>query len=285
MARSISTIYDEIAAAKDSQAALSNLAPASDNSQELMAALLSSSRVAIWRLWAYVVAVSLHTHEVLWDLYKAEVERIALESTVGTLRWYQATCMAFQLGDSLAFDTARQKYGYAVLDATKRIVKRCAVSESAQGLVFKVAKLSGSNPLGLSLQETQSLAGYLKKVRFAGTRLQVVSGSGDILVVNATVFYDPIEPLATLKANVETAIKAYVANLPFDGQLLTNGLIDSLQVVQGVKDVQLTTVLTRQSLAATAVPIARSHTPYYGYYVISQAAGETLGDTLTYQPQ
>jgi hypothetical protein len=285
MARTIADIYAEIAAAKDSQAALAELAPDADTAQELMTALTSSSRVAIWRLWAYVTAVAIHTHEVLWDLYRAEVEKRAAEAIVGTLRWYQATVLAFQLGDALTYNSATGKYVYSVLDVTKQIVKRCAVRETAQGLVFKVAKLSGLVPVGLSLQEAQAVAGYIKAVRFAGTRFQVVSGAGDILIVTATVFYDPIEPLATLKAAVESAIKAYVANLPFDGELLVNRLIDAVQAVQGVRDFQVVSVSTKQSVAAPIIVVNRAHVPYYGYYVNSSASGETLADTITYTPQ
>jgi hypothetical protein len=285
MARTIADIYAEVSAAKDSQAALAELAPDADTAQELMTALTSSSRVAIWRLWAYVTAVAIHTHEVLWDLYRAEVEKRAAEAIVGTLRWYQATVLAFQYGDALTYNPATGKYGYAVPDVTKRIVRRCAVRETPQGLVFKVAKLSGQVPMGLTTQEAQAVSGYIKQVRFAGTRFQVVSGEGDILIVSATVFYDPIEPLTTLKGAVEAAIKGYVANLPFDGELLINKLIDAVQLVQGVRDFQVVTVTTKQSVAAPIVAVNRAHVPYYGYYVNSSASGETLADTITYTPQ
>lgn len=284
MARTIAEIYAEIVAHKDSQAALNGLAPTADNLPDLADDLSSNSRVAIWRLWAYTTAVGIYTHEVLWDIFKKEVETIAANAITGTLRWYQEQVLLFQFGDLLTYDSNTGKYGYSTIDPTKRIVNRCAVIETAQGLVIKAAHETGGVVSGLSLAEATALSGYVRKIRFAGTRVQVISGNGDILKVSATIYYDPIVPLATVKADVKAAIQNYVANLDYNGELVVNNLIDKVQQVSGVQDVQVAQAQTKPNSSFGWHTIVRAHVAVYGYYTISTTTGEQLDDTLTYVP-
>lgn len=283
MARSIGTIYGEIVAQKDSQAALSALAPNADTEQQLLAALTSTSKVAIWRLWAYVTAVAIYTHEVLWDLFKAEVQDKADAAIAGTALWYQAQVFAYQHGDTLEYDPATGKYGYAALDESAQIVKRCAVIEQASGVVaFKVAKLDAGIPVGLDAGELTALSLYIKKVRFAGTRFSLTSGAGDIIRIEATVYYDGVVPLATITANVKSAVENYIGALPFNGELLLSKLTDVIQSVTGVIDVVLVAVETKEIDADPYQVIDRVHVPVYGYYRIDDEPGNTLDDTLTF---
>lgn len=286
MARSIGTIYAAIVADKDAQASLASLAPAMDTEQGLLASLNSSSKVAIWRLWAYITAVAIYTHEVLWDLFKAELETIAANAIVGTLPWYQAQVFAFQNGDPLVYNSQTGKYGYAALDAAKQIVKRCAIVEQQDGVLgFKVAKLSAGLPVALSSPEQTSLAAYIKKIRFAGTRFTLISGAGDLLKITATIYYDGVIPSATIKTNVEAAIGAYVGGLPFNGEFLLSRLVDTIQAVTGVADVVLVTAQTKQAAPDVYATISRVHVPVYGYYQLDSSSGNTLTDTLTYIAQ
>lgn len=283
MARSIGTIYGEIVAQKDSQAALSALAPSADTEQQLLAALTSTSKVAIWRLWAYVTAVAIYTHEVLWDLFKAEVQAKADAAIAGTALWYQAQVFAYQHGDTLEYDPATGKYGYAALDESAQIVKRCAVIEQPNGVVaFKVAKLDSGLPVGLEAGELTALSQYIKKIRFAGTRFSLTSGAGDIIRIEATIYYDGVVPAGTISANVKVAIEAYIGALPFNGELLLSKLTDTIQAVTGVIDVVLTQVETKEIDINPYEAIDRVHVPTYGYYRIDDEAGNTLDDTLTF---
>lgn len=284
MARSIGTIYGEIVAYKDSQSAISALAPTADTEQQLLSALTSTSKVAIWRLWAYITAVAIYTHEVLWDLFRAEVQANADAAIAGTALWYRQQVFAYQHGDTLVYDPATGKYGYAALDEPAQIVKRCAVIEGLDGVVaFKVAKLSSGVPVGLSSPELTALAQYIKQIRFAGTRFTLTSGNGDIIRVQATIYYDGVVPLATITANVKAAIEAYIGALPFNGELLLSRLTDEIQEVEGVVDVVLASVQTKIIPTADPyTPINRRHVPVYGYYNIDTDSGNTLDDTLTF---
>lgn len=283
MTRTIAEVYQEIVSYKDSQSPLNELAPNADTEQQLLTDLTSNSKVAIWRLWAYITAVAIHTHEVLWSLFKTEVQEIAALAITGPAIWYQLQVFLFQYDDSIFYNTTTNKYEYEVIDETKRIVKRCAVLENeTEILTLKVAKEENGDLIALTNDEQMSLAAYIKKIRFAGTRFQIVSGNGDILKVNGAIYYDGIHSRATVQNNVENAIIEYIAGLPFDGKLFLIRLIDKIQLVEGVIDVAFTNVQTKPLASNNFTTINRLHTPQFGYYIIDDTVGNRLQDTLMY---
>jgi hypothetical protein len=236
--------------------------------------------VAIWRIWAWIVATAIYVHEVYFDLFKIEIESIASSATVGTVDWYVATIKLFQFGDSLILQGL--KYVYPILDTTKQIVKRCAIEEKQDGsLRIKVAKVDSSNNLIAldTVSEVPALISYIKKIRFAGTRFTVFTNNGDYLKVFYTVYYDPIISIATLQMNVETAIVAFVTNLNFNGELLVSKLTDVIQTVTGVKDV----VFVSGEASFNGVnynSFTRLYVPDGGYFVIDP--NNPLVNTITY---
>lgn len=286
MARTIAEIYAAIVADKDAQTSISALAPTADTEQQLLTALNSTSKVAVWRLWAYITAVAIWTHELIWDTFRVEVQAIADAAYTGTAVWYQAQVLAYQHDDTVTWDATVGKYKYATIDPTKQVVKRCAIVEGSDTvLTFKVAKLNLGQPIALSSPEQTGLSSYINKIRFAGTRYVIISGNGDILKITGNIYYDGSIDPATIKTNVEAAILAYIGQLPFNGQFRLTALTDAIQTVEGVQDVYLTNVSSKTISGNPYVAILRAATPLYGYFVISTTGGETLTDTLTYIAQ
>jgi len=284
--RTIGEIYAEIVAYKDSQSAILALAPTADTEQQLLTALNSTSKVAIWRLWAYITAVAIWTHESLWELFRIEVQKVADSAIVGTVPWYQAQVFAYQHGDTLDYDPVTGKYAYVAIHTGVQIVKRCAVIEQPDGvLAFKVAKLSSGAPVALDAPEQSALVLYLKKIRFAGTRFTLLSGNGDIIRIQATIYYDGVVPSGTISTNVQAAVTNYIGSLPFNGELLLSTLVDKIQAVEGVLDVVLVSAQTKTIISDPYTSIVRVHVPLYGYYKIDTTSGNTLADTLTFIPQ
>ena len=74
MARTILEILDDIITEKETHAELDNLQPKPDNSQTFLDDLTTTSKVAIWRLWAFTTAVAIFAHEKIFDSHKLEVE-------------------------------------------------------------------------------------------------------------------------------------------------------------------------------------------------------------------
>lgn len=283
MARSIQVIYEQMISFKDSQAALAPYLPAADTQKALFDDINSNSKVAIWRLYAYIVSVAIYLHEVLFDFFRAEIEAKVKNGIWGTIYWYKQKCLAFQFGDTVTYNAANGAFEYSVIDPSKQIVTRCSIVEGINTfLIFKVAKGVTGALQALDVAEKLALESYLKKVRFAGTWVQVVSGSGDILQVGLTIYYDPIVPEILVHDNVKIAINNYVENLDFGDEFLIIRMIDEIQKVAGVKDVTTTNIKSKPSTTLPWLNIVRNRVPEYGYFVIDSNAGGTLDDTLNY---
>ena len=174
MARQITEIYDEIIAEKESQATLTGLQPAIDDSQTLLADLTSTSKVAIWRLWAFLMAVAIWTHEKVFDLFREEIEETAKNLKVGTTVWYQQEAFRFQNGDAVTWNGSQ--YIYDPITPANQIIKRAAVQEGANRVVIKVAKLDGNgDPIPLTAGENAAYTAFVELDKIAGTNVQIIS--------------------------------------------------------------------------------------------------------------
>lgn len=234
MARTILEIYDEIILEKENQTSLSGLLPASESSSNLLAALTSGSKVAVWRLWAYTMAVAIHIHEQLWDIFLDDAKAIIRQAAAGTAAWYQKMMYLWQYGDSMTWNG--NQYVYDPVDPSKQIITRCAIEERGDGVVvIKVAK--GEEQLEkLTATELAALESYVHKIKFAGTRAAVFSLDPDQVTINYNIYYDPIIPVQDTKAGVQATIERFLASLPFNGTFNITKFTDALQSVEGVKD-------------------------------------------------
>ena len=196
MARTISEIFASIQTARAADPTLS--------------ALTSPSATALHRLLAYLVAVALWTHETLWDRHRADVDAAIARAVPGIPKWYADQVLKFQLGDTLTVDDDGIRYPAGSTGA--RIVTRAVAKENdLTGKLFvKVAKkgATAGTLSSLSPAELTQVRGYLDRIRFAGTRLEVVSRAADRLRVTGEVYYDPLVDLPALKAAVRAAADA-----------------------------------------------------------------------------
>lgn len=274
MARSIQEIFDAIVAEKEAQGTLSGLLPANTSHADLLADITSNSKVAIWRLWAHVVAVACFVEESLWDAFKVELEAIAASAPAGTTRWYRDRILEFQFGDQLEYISNR--YRYAVEDLTKRIVALCAVTERNDGLVLvKAAKLVNDVPTQLDAAEKTALEAYARLIKFAGVRLTVISEPADILRLVYDIHYDAQVPLATVQNDVAEAIDNHIENLPFDGILSITRLTDAIQAVSSVVDPFFISA-TGTEVGSTPESIVREYNSTAGYLTINDPVSTTF---------
>lgn len=282
MARSIQEIYDEMIDEKENQTSLSGLTPTPETYANFLAQLASSSKVAIWRLFIYIVATSIYTFEVLLDRFKVDIEDLAAQSETGTLRWHQERALDFQFGDVLIYEDG--KYKYATIDESLQVVKRCSTAERSNGVVvIKTAKLDGSGlPEPLSAAELAGLEDYFSDIKFAGTFLDIVSFPADDLKLEYNIYYSAQIPLADIQTAVFAAVNAYIEELPFDGVLNINKLTDALQVVEGVVDPFFENAEAKYG-ALPYVPFDREYLSNAGYLKIDPAF--PLLNTFTFTPR
>jgi hypothetical protein len=156
---------------------------------------------------------------------------------------------------------------------------------------IKVAK--SEPPTALSGAQTSALQSYINVIGCAGINYLVSSSTSDKLYVDADIYYQGMYS-DVISANVIAAIDAYLAGLPFDGQLLISDLDVTIRGVEGVKDVVLKNVRARANgtalgsatyLVEDAQTVIRFWNTVAGYVVGEDTVSNTLADTLNFISQ
>lgn len=231
MARSIQDIQQEILRAKDNEPAL--------------AELNSTSKVAVWRLWIYIIAFVIHTLERIFDQHKKEVAEALSEQKPHTPRWYRNMALTFQYGFDLIPDTDKFNNTGKTEDEIEnsKIVKYSAVTESEteSRLIVKIATEQGGELQPISTGQKASFDAYMQEIRDAGVKITTINYLPDILKLQMEIYRDPLVldengmSIRTGEKPVEKAIKEYLKQLPFNGELVLAHLVDALQKVEGVR--------------------------------------------------
>jgi hypothetical protein len=281
MAREISVIETQIIDSKDADPILS-------------AKLTSTSKRAIWRLWAFVCAVAISILEQLMDQNKIEVETLVSQAAPGTPQWLQAQVFKFQYSSTSpqVIQLINLAPQYPTVDPSLRIVTRCSVTTDLANIVtVKTAK--NEPPEALASLELDALASYIHQIGVAGIQYNVVSLAADRLYVQAQVYYTGLFS-SVIKTNVILAIDNYLAGIPFNGQIKVSELEEAILDVDGVTDVILQNVVARADSTAFGSGTAlvsgntinsRLWPTLAGYAISEDTAGQTLADSLTFISQ
>lgn len=237
MARTITTIYDELVAEMASYDSMTGLSTGADYAAALISKLDSGSRVAIWSLYLWVVAFGIWTLEQLFDNHKAEVEVMAAATISGNAAWLVRQAKVFEAGNSSIVVTPSFTVSYAVSNPEARIVSHAAVTREYGRAVLKVAKAYSGLPVPLSDLELGQLATYINHVMYAGSKVVVVSRAADKMKVGGTIYYDGLLNPADVEAAIEAKLSAYLNVAPFDSLISLAKVTDQIQSVDGVLDI------------------------------------------------
>lgn len=228
---------------------------------------LSTSRVAEWRLWTYVVAAAIHAFEVILDLFRSEVDELSTRITVGTKRWYGEMCYRFQNGHTLVFDQETSSYRYAEDDPDSRIVKAVAVNEGYKMISIRVAKTDAEGRIvPLSESERKNLADYIDTIHTTGIPTTIVSTTADTIRYNLNVYYDPSASSGAARENVNKALEAFKTSLSFDARFYAQRLVDAVMHAEGVVTVKLMALEHRTSTETDFTPVDVSVELAAGYF-------------------
>ncbi|MPS74019.1 MAG: nucleotidyltransferase [Chryseobacterium sp.] len=228
--------------------------------EPLLAGLNSTSKTSIWRLFIYCVAFGIWMLELLFDTHKAEIDTALANQKKGSELWYRNMALAFQYGFALIPDTDQfdnMNYTEDQISASK-IIKYAAVtpSETESRLIVKVATENSDGILS-PIDDTQKTAFdfYFSEINYAGVKYTVINYAPDRLKLVLTIKVDPkvidltgtkilMSAIDVGSKPVEEALKEFMKELPFDGKLVLNALVDKLQKVQGVVNPVLDSAMT-----------------------------------------
>lgn len=261
MARTIKEIQDGIILSLQEQSGLS----------------LSTSKVAEWRLWTYIVAVAIYTFEIILDAFRLEMDALTYKITPGTVRWYAEMCYRFQNGHELAFDADKAMLYYPQDDADARIVKVVAIREETNRLVIKAAKQDDTGKMvPLSLEERHNFAGYIDAVKFAGVDTNIISTTGDKIRYRMEVYYDPSTPATTVNENIVSALETFKSSLGFDSMIYTQKFIDAVMHAEGVITCKLLSMQRKGSTDKDFIEVDICSELVSGYFEYDAESSLTL---------
>lgn len=254
------------------------------------------STASVESILFYVFAVCAYAIERLTESHLSDVSTLLATLRPHTLTWYQARALAFRYGESVDDESA--DYATAETADTVKPIAQCAVGEAeAGGLTIKVATTDDDGNLTyLPTEQKTAFAKYMNRIKDAGIKLNIVTQSGDRLRLNLTVYVDgtvynedgtlisePTKP-------VETAIREYLTQLPFNGELVLEHLTDYLQTVSGVEVPHINSAYTAhrdtstgQSDYSDLTAINVRVTPASGYFVVSFDSADSWASSITYK--
>ncbi len=250
-------------------------------SNEVLSEMNSTSKVANYRLYVFVVSFSIWVLENLFDTHKREVNDIIEAKMPHRSSWYRTKALAFQYGFDLIQDTDKfDNTGYTdeEIEASK-IIKYSAVTKSGGQLYIKIATEAGGVLTPIAPEIKESFDAYMDEIADAGVKYLVVNHLPDILLLNIQIYRDPLvldaNGMSIINANypVQDAINEYMKELPFNGELVLLHLIDKLQKVEGVNiphivnaESQVIDINTNEYL--DPAPINVKTVPVSGYFTI-----------------
>lgn len=207
-------------------------------------ALTSTSKTAVWRLILWIVAYAISVHESIFDQYKKEVSLLIQEEKAHSERWYRNKALAFQYGFSLLTDDDQfNNVGYDddKIEGSK-IIKYSAVTQSddKSRLIIKIATELGGKLSPITADEKTAFESYIAEIKDAGVQTTVINYLPDKLQLFLKIKRDPnvidSNGISILNGNepVKEAINKLLKELPFNGELVLNTVIDRLQVIDGV---------------------------------------------------
>ena len=217
--------------------------------QEALAGINSTSRSALFNLWAYIVAFCIWSIYKAWDIFQVEMDQEIREQKLYSLLWFRNAALAYRHGHPLDETTGTYPdEGYTEEEiAASMIVARAAVIEIEinlrKHLFIKMAKDDDGTLVKLNDDEKNGVEQYFARIKPAGTKIVTFSNDPDELKLDITFYYNPLildENGVRIDGSdnepVQTAIKDYLKNLKFNGEFILSELVDILQNIEGCAD-------------------------------------------------
>ncbi|CAA0144706.1 conserved hypothetical protein [Tenacibaculum maritimum] len=207
--------------------------------------LNDTRKVSIWLLLFYIVAVCVSDLRDYFIEHRKYIDDRLANQKSGTLPWYRSMALAFQYGFDLIEKTDKFNNENATqeqIEASK-IIKYAAVNDgdTKGSIVIKIATEKNGKLSTIEPEEAFALNEYFKEIKWGGDALVIINHLADKLFLNMQIYRDPLvldeNGMSILNGNkpVEEAVQEFMKELPFDGELILQSLIDKIQLIDGVK--------------------------------------------------
>ena len=179
----------------------------------------SDSKLSILNGITWAFAAVIFTFETILDVFAIDISNTLNSRINGTPNYYANALLQYQKGDSLVVREDGLAFGYANIDETKRIITQVSYSESTEDinldskLILKVATGEKGNLSAIPQDELHLIRAYIQKLTFAGTRVEVTSRNGDVLIPRISVYYDGAVMESEIYDSIESQLNEYIMNI------------------------------------------------------------------------
>lgn len=231
MSRTIREIYNEAVSERTRRLELSEYA--------------SDSKLSILNGITWVVAAMIYTFEAILDVFALDISQTLNDRINGTSKYYANALLRYQHADQLIVRDDGLAFGYANEDPTKRIITQVSYSESTNDqsldnkLILKVATGVKGNLSEIGAEDLAMITAYINQIKFAGTRIEVLSRKGDVLIPRISVYYDGAVLESVIYDAIESALNAYIMNIDFDAGIYVSKILESIRRLEHVTDVHI----------------------------------------------
>ena len=238
------------------------------------------STVSLENILFYIVASCMWINQELFGQHKKDIQKMLDEQKAHTNKWYAHRAKQFQFGQDLVHET--DVYDNSELtndEITKRqVVKYSAAVESQDKsvLYLKIATNTDGERQPLPPEQLIPFKAYLNAIQDAGVRVQVINDPADDMRLKIDIYYNSLILDQDGKrldgednSPVQTAIRHYLDNLPFNGIYTNQSLVDVLQKIAGVEVAELKQASARYGHYTDYTEIDARGIPHAGYYRVS----------------
>lgn len=242
------------------------------------------STVSVENILIYIVAVCAYSLEVMFDVFRKDVDERIARNIVPTVRWYHTQALAFQYGDGLVYDEGAKAFKYTTEDKSKQVVRYCAVKDRGSSIQILVSGDSGGLPSILSNDALTAFKAYMNNVKIAGVILDIRSLAADSIRIEATIQIDP-QLIGTDGRKISDgtypardAVDNYLRSIIYGGTFNKTKCVDALQNVEGILDITLGTIRVKAGSSTEYIAVeGNNYTAIAGCFI-----SNNLDSTLSY---
>jgi len=231
MSRTIKQIYEEAITERNKHLELSEFA--------------SDSKLSILNGITWTFAAVVFSFESILDVFAIDISNVINNRINGTPTYYINALLQYQKGDELLVREDGLAFGYANVDETKQIVTQASYMESSSDvnldnkLILKVATGEKGKLQSIPQEELMMIQAYINKIKFAGTRIEIASQEGDVLIPRVSVYHDGAVLESEMYDNIEEKLNEYMMNIKFDSTIYVSDIIAAIRSAEHVTDVHI----------------------------------------------